>query len=219
MDHKRHKPGKHTANACLMSYLQPYSASAEQYKAIRNNIRYASRGKMFHTMIVTSPSPGEGKTTAAVNLAVCMAQQGETVLLIDTNIRKPVLQHVFGLETAAGLTNVLAGQVDSENAIHQSEIEKLDVLPSGPMMVNSIEMLDSHRMAQVLEYAGSRYDKVIFDSAPVLGHPDTSALATRCDGVILVFNSGKTKQEHALEAKSALEFAGATLLGAVLNKK
>ncbi|MBW7456938.1 CpsD/CapB family tyrosine-protein kinase [Paenibacillus sepulcri] len=218
MDHKRNKPGKHAVSACLISYLHPHSASAEQYKAIRNNIRYASRGKTVNSVVVTSPSSGEGKTTAAVNLAVCMAQQGERVLLVDTNIRKPVLQHVFNLETAAGLTNVLAGQVDPEQAIHHTEIDKLDLLPSGPLMYQSIEQLDSKRMALVLEYAKGHYDKVIFDSAPVLGHHDTNALAARCDGVILLFTSGKTRQDRALEAKRSLEFAGATIIGAVLNR-
>ncbi|MNZ78010.1 Tyrosine-protein kinase YwqD [compost metagenome] len=203
----------------MLSYLNPHGHISEQYRTIRNNIQYASSGQHIRSIIVTSPSEGEGKSTAAVNLAVCMAQRGERVLLIDANFRNPILHQIFNVKSSPGLSNVLGQQLDIREAIYSSEVEGLDILPSGQRFYNSTELLDSERMVDVMEYAASYYDRVLVDCPPVLGVPDTNALVSKCDGVLLLMQNARTQLDKAKEAKHALQFAKANILGVILNKK
>ncbi len=219
MVRERQTAAKTLINRSLAAYLHPVSHIAEQYRTIRNNIQYASDKRSICTLMLTSPSSGEGKSTSAVNLAISMAQRGERVLLIDVNIRNPVLHKIFNRQTSPGLTNVLAGQLGMEEAIQSTEIETMDLLTSGQQQYNSTELLDSQAMSEVMAFASSKYDRVILDCPPVLGVSDTNALVNKCDGVILLLQHGKTSRSKALEAKQALTFAGASIIGTILNKK
>jgi capsular exopolysaccharide synthesis family protein len=206
-------------NKSLLAYINPHGSISEQYRTIRNNIHYAANGSKVRSLLVTSPSEGEGKSTTTVNLAVCMALRGDRVLIIDTHFRNPIINKIFSVQTSPGLSNVLGQQLEIRDAIYNTEVEGLDILPSGQRFYNSTELLDSQLMVDVMAYASEHYDMVLLDCPSVLGVPDTNALVSKCDGVLLIIKSGKTKQEQALEAKRALLFAKANILGVILNKK
>ncbi|MEK3881806.1 CpsD/CapB family tyrosine-protein kinase [Paenibacillus sp. PL2-23] len=219
MVREKAKVAKKIVNRSLIAYINPSHRIAEQYRTIRNNIQYASDGKSIRSLIVTSPAPGDGKSTAAVNLAVSMAQRGDRVLLIDANFRQPTLHKVFHSPVSPGLSNVLTRQLEFEDAAQTTEVEGLDLLTSGVSHANSADMLDSHTMKELLSMLYARYDRIVFDCPAVLTAPDTNALVNKCDGVVLLLRCGKTSQSKALEAKQALSFAGANIIGAILNKK
>jgi capsular exopolysaccharide synthesis family protein len=216
---ERKKASISYVNRSLMAYINPHSTISEQYRTIRNNIQYAADGIRMHSLLVTSPSEGDGKSTATVNLAVCMAQRGDRVLIIDANFRNPIINKIFNVQTSPGLSNVLGQQLEIREAIYNTEVEGLDILPSGQRLYNSTELLDSQVMVDVMTLASEQYDMVLLDCPPVLGVSDTNVLVSKCDGVLLLLNSGKTSKELALEAKRALMFAKANILGVILNKK
>jgi capsular exopolysaccharide synthesis family protein len=210
---------KKIVHRSLIAYLNPAHKISEQYRTIRNNIQYASDGKTVRSLLVTSPAEGDGKTTAAVNLAVSMAQRGERILLIDANFRNPMLHKIFGSPISPGLSNALAHQLSFTEAVQETEVEGLDLLTSGHSHANAADILDSHMMKEIMESAGSRYDRIVIDCPAVLQAPDTNALVNKCDGVVLLLHCGKTTHSKAIEAKQSLTFAGANIIGAILNKK
>lgn len=216
---ERAKIAKKVVNRSLIAYLNPANKISEQYRTIRNNIQYASDGRSIRSILVTSPSEGDGKSTAAMNLAISMAQRGERVLLIDANFRNPMLHKVFNTQISPGLSNVLSNQLIVADAIQETEIEGLDLLTSGLSQANSADMLDSHSMKELMEAASDRYDRIVLDCPPVLSGPDANALVNKCDGVVLLLRCGKTTHSKALEAKQSLSFAGANIIGAILNQK
>lgn len=206
-------------NRSMLAYINPHGTISEQYRTIRNNIHYAAKGSKVRSLLVTSPSEGEGKSTTAVNLAVCMAQRGDRVLIIDAHFRNPIINKIFNVQTSPGLSNVLGQQLEIREAIYNTEVEGLDIMPSGLRLYNSTELLDSQIMVDIMASTSGQYDMVLLDCPPVLGIPDTNALVSKCDGVLLVLKNGKTQQELALEAKRALLFAKANILGVILNKR
>ncbi len=219
MVRERKKVAKAFVAKSLLVYANPYGEIAEQYRTIRNNIQYAADGKKIKSLLITSPSEREGKSTAIVNLAICMAQRGDRVLVIDVNFRNPTLHQTFNVPASPGLSAVLGQQLDMLDAIYNTEVEGLDILPSGQRFFNSTELLDSELMSDVMAFGGEHYDMVLLDCPPVLGVAETNALVRKCDGVILLVRSGKTQQDQAKEAKRALLFAKANILGVILNKK
>lgn len=219
MGRERQKVSKSYANKSLLAYINPHGSISEQYRTIRNNIHYAANGSKVRSLLVTSPSEGEGKSTTTVNLAVCMAQRGDRVLIIDAHFRNPIINKIFNVQTSPGLSNVLGQQLDVREAVYNTEVEGLDILPSGQRFYNSTELLDSQLMVDIMAFATEHYDMVLLDCPAVLGVSDTNALVNKCDGVLLIIKSGKTQQELALEAKRALQFAKANILGVILNKK
>lgn len=203
----------------LIAKLNPKSPISEQYKTIRTNIQFASADDELRSFMVTSASPGEGKSTTAANLAIVFAQQGKRVLLVDSDLRKPTMHYTFRVTNAVGLTNVLTRQASLVEAVQATDVEKLDLLSSGPIPPNPAELLSSRMMEQMLAEAYKQYDLVIFDSPPVLAVTDAQVLANQCQGTVLVVKSGVTELENALKAKELLQAAKAKLLGAVLNNK
>jgi protein-tyrosine kinase len=169
--------------------------------------------------MITSPKFGEGKSMVTANLAISIARQGEKVLVIDADLRKPTLHFMFKVENKIGLTDVLDGKILMKEAVNKTAIKRLDLLTSGDIPINSTELLSSELMKQLMEEAAIDYDIVLFDTPPVLKVADTSILANQCDSVILVVKYGKTESEKALEAKTLLERARAKVLGIILNGK
>lgn len=217
MVRERQRTVKKLIGKSLLSYFNSHSDISEQYRTIRNNIHYAAKGKKVRSLLVTSPSEGEGKSTALVNLAVCMTQRGDRVLIIDANIRRPMIHKVFNIQMTPGLSNVLTQQTEIREAVYTTEVEGMDIMPSGQRLHNTTDLLDSRFMKDVMEYAYSHYDYVLIDCPPVLGVSETTALVSLCDGVILLLKHGKTRQEQAKEAKRALLFAKANILGVIVN--
>ncbi|EHL78260.1 CpsD/CapB family tyrosine-protein kinase [Bacillus smithii] len=203
----------------LIAKLNPKSPISEQYRTIRTNIQFASADGELRSFMVTSASQGEGKSTTAANLAIVFAQQGKRVLLVDSDLRKPTMHYTFRVTNTVGLTNVLTRQASLVEAVQATDVEKLDLLSSGPIPPNPAELLSSRMMEQMLAEAYKQYDLVIFDSPPVLAVTDAQVLANQCQGTVLVVKSGVTELESALKAKELLQAAKAKLLGAVLNNK
>lgn len=201
----------------LITYTNPGSNIAEQFRNIRTNIHFATSGKKNIKILFTSPCIGEGKSTNLANLAISLIQQKEKVLIIDANLRGPVLHTIFKVNNSSGLTNVLSGQTTFDEAVNHTGIGRLDILTSGPIPLNPAEELGSHMMSILLKNITPFYDYILIDSSSILEVTDANILANLCDGVILVLKRGKTQIEKALVTKRLLEFAKAHIVGVILN--
>jgi len=203
----------------IISYENPNSIISESYKTLRTNVLWSLEEKPLRTLLVTSPEPGAGKSTTVVNIAVSFAQLGKKVLIIDSDMRKPT-QHDYFLKTNhMGLFHVLARQCPVQQCLLDTHIENLTLLPSGSIPPNPAELLSSPRFSALIEELSVDYEIIVVDSPPLLAVTDAQVLATRCDGVILVLKSGKTKKQFAQKALSALKHVNANILGVVLNQK
>jgi capsular exopolysaccharide synthesis family protein len=169
--------------------------------------------------MVTSSSPLEGKSITAANLAIVMAQSGKSVVLVDTDLRRPVQHRVFKLTNTLGLTSLLLdSNLELSRALQPTSVPNLRVLTSGPLPPNPSELLSSNRMGSVIEALRQSVDVAIFDSPPVLAVSDSAVLAGRVDGVLLVVRAARTRQATLRQSKEALVGVGAHLLGVVLNR-
>ncbi|MBF6634897.1 CpsD/CapB family tyrosine-protein kinase [Microbacterium sp. APC 3898] len=205
-------------NRKLIAFTNPRSRVSEQFRTLRTNIHFTSPDGDIRSLVITSASHSEGKSTTASNLAIVFAQEGKRVLFIDADMRKPTMHHTFKINNSRGLSNVLARQIALKVAIQPAEIENLDLLPCGPIPPNPAELLSSQNMDLLFEQALDVYDLLIFDTPPVLSVTDSVILANKCEGTILVINSGKTERDHAIKAKEAITASTKTrLLGAVIN--
>lgn len=201
----------------IITDINPKSPISEAYRTLRTNIEFSSFDEQIKVIMLTSAGPGEGKSTTAANLAVAFAQADKKVLIMDADLRKPTLHHTFSKTNRWGLTNIIAGQAITKDVISQTEINNLDLLASGPIPPNPSELLASKRMSALLEELKLIYDIIIVDTPPALAVADAQIMSTKCDGVILVIDSGKVKREVALKVKTNLEHVNARILGAVLN--
>lgn len=202
----------------LIASSNPDSIISEQFRMIQTNIKFSMEEEKSRVFLITSPSDGEGKSTTAANLAITIAQQKEKVLLIDANLRKPSLHLFFKTHNSNGLTDILKGRISFYDAILHTEMGRLDLITSGQIPNNPVELLSSQMMQDILKKALRSYDAVLIDSNAILDVTDTKLLANQCDGVVLVVQNGKTKFEKAAEAKKVLEFAKAKLVGVVMNR-
>ncbi|PLT31777.1 CpsD/CapB family tyrosine-protein kinase [Peribacillus deserti] len=203
----------------LVTQISPKSPISEQYKTIRTNIQFSSIDEEMQTILVTSPGPGEGKSTTVSNLAVVFAQAGKKVLLVDSDLRKPTAHYTFSFTNTFGLTNVLTKQMSFEKAVKGSDVENLDILTSGPIPPNPAELLGSKSMVELTKKLKELYDIILYDTPPVLAVTDAQVLSNMCDGVILVVSSGRTEKETAIKAKELLLGVQAKIAGVVLNNK
>lgn len=202
----------------FVTYYYPESKLADQFQMIQTNINFLISEKTTQTFLVTSPEEGDGKSTMLANLAVSMAQQKKKVLLIDTNLRTPALHEFFHTVNSTGLSDVLTGRMTFSEVVFHTEIWRLDLLASGSIPKNPVELLGSKMMKDLLVKLKESYDVIILDSSALLKLPDTKLLANLCDGVLLVVKNGKTKLQSATEAKKVIEFAKARLIGVILNQ-
>ena len=216
---KKVKDKTHELKQILITKSQRKSAISEQYRILRTNIQFSAVDRELKTIVVTSPSVGEGKTTTVANLAVVFAQQGKKVLVVDADLRRPSLHHVFEVTNTIGLSNVLARQAKLAGAIHHSFEKNLFVLTSGPVPMNPTELLASKGMDSLLEDAKQEFDLVLFDSPSLLSVTDGQIIADKCDGSILTVSSRKTGTEQAVKAKELLTVAKSHIIGVVLNKR
>ena len=196
----------------------PQSRPAESYRQLRTNIRFASYGSDMKTIVVTSANVDEGKSTTATNLAIVLAQAGESVILVDTDLRRYAPQRQPGSPTI-GLTGLLLEDVADPNlALMNTRWPHLKLLPSGILPPNPSELLTSDKMIKVIDQLKSMADYVIFDTPPTLAVTDAVILAARTDGTIIVTAAGKTRTEQLRETIRLMRQANARMIGIVLNR-
>lgn len=217
MVRRRKKQARQNQARHLITQLNPRSPISEQYRTLRTNLEFSAVDQELKTIVITSSSPGEGKSMTTANLGSVYAQQGKKVLLIDADLRKPTVHYTFRLDNLRGLSNILVGEAMLEQVINSSSIDHLDVVSSGPIPPNPSELLGSKSMQSLIAEASQLYDIILFDMPPVLAVPDAQILANYVDGSLLVIRSGQTEYEHAIKAKEALQSAKAKILGTVLN--
>jgi len=201
----------------MVTHFEPKSPVSEAYRTFRTNIQFARFDKPPRTLLVTSAGPGEGKSTSVANLAITMAQMGTRTLLVDADLRRPVLHSIFEQKKDIGLTNVLLGNVSLEEAIHDLGVPNLSLLCCGTLPPNPSELLGSESMRKLIERLKEHYDVILFDSPPVVAVTDAAVLSTQIDGTILIISSGETTRNAVNRAKSLLNNVQALILGAVLN--
>ncbi len=201
----------------LITVSNPFSPTAESFRLLRTNIRFTKIDHRLRTMMVTSPSPGEGKSTIIANLAIAYAQSGMKTILIDADLRKPMLGELFDLPTEPGLTNVLAGELPLSKGIRTTVIGNLDLLPSGSLPTNPAELIGSQKMRRLVEILSTHYQTVLFDTPPVLAASDPLVLSTLTDGVLLIVLAGRTAVRELKHTEESLKRVDAKVLGVALN--
>ncbi|SES42784.1 CpsD/CapB family tyrosine-protein kinase [Salipaludibacillus aurantiacus] len=203
----------------LIAEFDKKSPISEQFRTLRTNIQFASIDRQIKTIMVTSSSPAEGKSTTIANLGVVLAQQHNRVLFVDSDMRKPSAHFTFQVPNHTGLTTVLTQQTKLEDTVLDSSIPRLDILPSGPVPPNPSELLGSRAMKAFVTEVAKKYDYVLFDAPPVNAVTDPQLLSRLVDGTILVVRSGKTEEEDAKKAVDQLKKVDAHIIGAVLNDR
>ncbi|MEP7187882.1 MAG: polysaccharide biosynthesis tyrosine autokinase, partial [Roseiflexaceae bacterium] len=207
---------RHKRSAQLVTVANPETLAAESYRILRTNLQIAGTDRHLPSLLISSPSRGDGKSDVAANLAVVLARAGKLVILVDANLRRPQVATLFGLPDQNGLAQLL----DSDSLpepVAVSSVPNLFVLPAGGVASNSSEILGSQRMYRLIQEYKSRADVVLIDSPP-LWYSDALALAPQVDGVLLVVSSGSTGRENTINAVESLRLVGARIIGTVLNR-
>jgi succinoglycan biosynthesis transport protein ExoP len=202
----------------LITVRRPLSIISEAYRAVRTNVRVSSVDNPLRTIVITSPQPGEGKTTLAANLGVVMAQAGNRVVVVDTDLRHAMLHMRFDLPNRGGLTDALmADEPPLDSLLQQTEVENLRVLTSGPLPPNASELLGSQKMRRLIARLKDEADIILFDTPPALLVTDAAVLAMETDGVLLLAESGRTRRAALRQAIERLQPLGVNIVGVVLN--
>lgn len=202
----------------LIANTDAKSPVSEAYRTIRTNIKFSNiAGRELKTIMLTSATPNEGKSTTISNLGVVMAQAGYKVVVCDCDFRNPTQHKIFKVHNK-GLSNCVATGSDVMEIIQQTAVPNLYVLTSGPVAPNPSELLASQNMMDILEELKQHFDYVLIDTPPIMPVTDAAVVSGKVDGTILVVASGAVSPAIAVEAKTRLEQAGAHLLGVVLNK-
>jgi capsular exopolysaccharide synthesis family protein len=200
----------------LITLTDPRSPASEAYRTLRTNLSFYSLDKPVRTLVVTSPSPDDGKSITVANLAVTMAQGGMRTILVDCDLRRPSLHIFFDLNSEPGLTNLVLGET-SEPPLRMTGVDNLWLLPSGPKPPNPADLLGSKKLDQIIATLTNMADIVLFDAPPVVAVTDAAVLGAKLDGALLVINSGKTRRDHATRAKEVLEKARVRIIGTTLT--
>jgi succinoglycan biosynthesis transport protein ExoP len=214
---RRPREGAEPARIELIVHEDPQSSISEASRGLRTNVSFMSPDKPYRSLLVTSASPSEGKTTVACCLAVAMAQAGHKVVLIDCDLRRPRLHRVFQKTNDRGVTSSLVERAGLDAAVVETEVPGLSLLASGPSCPNPAESLQSNAFQGLLEELGGKFDRIVIDSPPIAPVTDAVILSTRVDASIMVIRALSTTRDAVLHARRALEDVRANLIGAVLN--
>jgi polysaccharide biosynthesis transport protein len=215
--HEDDDPQAAGARLPLVIFEAPHSMTAEQLRQVRTRLQHAASLDTTRSILVTSASPGDGKTTIACNLAAGLALIGRRILLVDGNFRRPDLHKVFGMDNNEGFSTVLAKPEGFGAAVKESQIPNLSVLTTGPKPANTTEMLESQLLTDFIERALQEYDHVIFDSGPILFSSEAVAMAPRVDGVVTVVRAQNNSRGLLTRMRDTLRALKAEHLGVVLN--
>ena len=214
----RHLHAGRRHGIALITNAAPDDPTSEAYRVLRTNVTFVSaEQRALQVMCVTSPGPCEGKSTTAANLAITLAQQGSHTLLVDADLRRPLVHRAFNLVQEPGLTDILIGGSAAREAIRPNVIKGLDILPGGALPPNPSELLGSEAMHHLLGELRGQYDTIIFDTPPALAVTDATVLGTNADAVILVVPVGETEETAAQRAVESFRRVQGRVAGAVLN--
>jgi non-specific protein-tyrosine kinase len=203
----------------LITAQSPRDPISEAYRVLRTNLNFSAIDGDMSTLLITSSSPGEGKSTTAANLAVVIAQTGKRVILVDADLRRPIQHKIFKATNNQGLTTaILDHNTPITYHLQKTKYPELQLMTSGPIPPNPAELLNSLRMNQVMEDFHREADIVIFDTPPVLTVADATILAPRTDGTLIVIESGGTKRSALLQAAERLQTTNGHIYGVVINK-
>jgi capsular exopolysaccharide synthesis family protein len=195
----------------------PASAAAEAYRMLRTGVNFGWPHQSFKSLLITSPNRSEGKSSTCSNLAIAMAKAGQKTLLIDADLRKPVQHQLFGVPNFIGLSDVVDRGVRIEQAIQQTDVEGLSLLPCGTLPGNPAEITNSQTFGRLLQRLEMQYDIILIDSPPVLVVTDARILGAQADVTILVLKAGQSTRQDAEQARDGINSVGGAVLGVVLN--
>ncbi|TWU48105.1 polysaccharide biosynthesis tyrosine autokinase [Rubripirellula reticaptiva] len=199
----------------LLTYHTPRSAEAEIFRVGRTSLMIANRKDSVQTIMVTSPQPGDGKSTTISNLAISFAQAGKRVLLIDADMRRPVISKLFGIDDRKGLSDFLAGRVEFADGVVETEVQNLHIMPNGSNTSEPAELLESHRLMRLFQNACESYDLVMIDAPPVLAVADPAIIAPYVDSVLLtvrVTKNGRGTVEDAVRILNDIQITPAAVI-------
>ena len=203
----------------LIDQLAATDPLYEAFRNIRNGVRFAGVDQQINILAVTSCVPSEGKSTVMANLAICMAQDGQRVVIVDCDLRRPTQHRMFPtLSNEKGISGVLTGACSVDEAIQATPVENLSVLTSGPVPANPGRLVESLRLRQVLQGLAGKFDMVLVDAPPLLIVGDAVALSRAAKGLVIVVEAGKTPRRMIADLRARAEAAGVEPTGIVLNK-
>lgn len=214
---KKDKHIKESYESKLLNNSDRKSHLSEAYRMLQMNISFVNADNFLKSILITSANPGEGKTLNAINMAYAFSLAGKKTILMDCDLRRPMIHEVLNLRREPGLTNVLIKKNNLDEVIREMWQPNFNVISSGTLPPNPAELLNSRRMKNVLSELKRKYDIVIIDSAPIIAVTDTIILSKEVDGVCLVIKSGKTTYNFALKAKQLLVSSNAKIIGTILN--
>ncbi len=215
--HEDDDPQSAGARLPVVIFEAPHSMMAEQLRQVRTRLQHSSSLDTTRSILITSPSPGDGKSTIACNLAAGLALNGRRILLVDANFRRPELHRVFNLNTEQGFSDVLNNLELFEHAVQETQVPNLFILPSGAKPTNATELVESQLLIDFIERSLEEFDHVIFDSGPLLFVSETVALAPRVDGVVTVVRARANTRGVLSRMRDTLRQVKAEHLGVVLN--
>lgn len=192
-------------------------AVQEAYKTLRTNIRFSLQNNRCRRISITSAAPGEGKSISLLNLAISVAEDGNRVLLIDADLRRPTVARMLVEQQSPGLSNILAEQAEIEDAIRSQVHPNLDVIPAGDVPPNPSELLGSSKMRELIDEMSKKYDYILVDTPPVNVVSDTNIVTSLLDGVLLLVRQNSSHRDAVKRAISNLALTGIKPLGFVLN--
>ncbi len=211
-------PGMNKKKAYAYVAEQPRSPIAESYRALRTNIEFAgSSENPIRSILIASAGPGEGKSTTATNLSIVIAQSGKKVILVDADMRRPTIHHMFSLQNRAGLSTLFSNGTKVSEVEHPWRLDNMKIITSGGLPNNPSELLSSDKMVKILANLEEAADIVVMDSPPFLV-TDASVLASKVDGVVLVIQPGLTTRDSAIAVANQLRRANANIIGVVFNR-
>lgn len=203
-------------SARLAPALNPNGVVAEAYRTLRTHLLYSYMEKSSKVLVLTSPGPGEGKSTTCANLGVVLAQAGKDTLIVDCDLRKPEIHKFFALRNMWGIGDILAGR-QSLQSVLEEPYPGLKVMPGGSRPPNPTELLQSKRFTQSLEQMRQEFDYVLIDSPPVGFVSDPTILAMQADGVLLVLDAQHTRKASVRRSIRSMQAVGVNVIGTVMN--
>jgi capsular exopolysaccharide synthesis family protein len=201
----------------LITHLLPKSKISENYRSIRTTLLLSSSDSRLKILAISSPLPQEGKTATVSNLAVTFAQTGKTVLVIDTDLRKPTQHKIFKVKNQNGLTNFLSGNIEGDDLVKKTQVPNLYLINSGPAPTNPLELLSSEKMANLIDSLKKHFEYILIDTPPLLLLSDAFVLGPKIDGMILVVRGGKTSRDSLKQVEEKLSAYKIKCPGVIIN--